>query len=549
MPKASQERAAPRRTGPASALQLLLIWAFVSAVLVFAHASLLRLPYYWDEAGYYIPAAYDFFRTGTLIPFSTLTNAHPPGLSLYLAAAWKLFGFAPLVTRVAMCLAAATALVAVYRIVLDALESHTAAAAVTLLTAAYPVWFTQSSLAHADTLAAAATLWGLRFACSGAASQRSVRSIRRSVWAAALCFTLAGLTKEIAIGTPLALASWELIGLLRRSVRSRPLVWPRIERAFALMTPVLPLATWFAYHRWRTGFMFGNPEYLRYNASATLSGTRILLALAHRVLHLTAHLNLFVPVAVALGSLLLPVLPMRGRLHRDLLLQLWVVIVANALLFSVLGGALLTRYLLPVYPLVLLLAFSAVYARFRHWAWFVVLGTAAFVGGLMLPPPYRVAPEDTLSYRDAIVLEQEAIAVVETSYPHSTVLSAWPVTDGLRKPELGYVHAPVAVVPIDNFSLPALQALVVAGPRGERQSYSTAIVFSTKYAPPGLSLSLGRWGEQQEERYFALHHDLDAQSVAQLLGGSVVWQQHRGGLWASVLRFDHPQLTRLAPLL
>jgi len=31
-----------------------------------------------DEAGYYIPAAWDFFRTGSLIPITTLTNAHPP---------------------------------------------------------------------------------------------------------------------------------------------------------------------------------------------------------------------------------------------------------------------------------------------------------------------------------------------------------------------------------------------------------------------------------------------------------------------------------------
>ena len=31
-----------------------------------SHYRLLRLPYFWDEAGYYIPAAWDFFRLGTL---------------------------------------------------------------------------------------------------------------------------------------------------------------------------------------------------------------------------------------------------------------------------------------------------------------------------------------------------------------------------------------------------------------------------------------------------------------------------------------------------
>ena len=86
------------------------------AALVAAHWPLLRLPYYWDEAGYYIPAAYDFLRRGTLIPYSTLSNAHPPLPSVYLAAWWRLDGFSPFVTRIAMCLAAALALSAGYRV-------------------------------------------------------------------------------------------------------------------------------------------------------------------------------------------------------------------------------------------------------------------------------------------------------------------------------------------------------------------------------------------------------------------------------------------------
>ena len=57
-----------------------------------SHFSLLALPYYWDEAGYYIPAAWDFFRTGSLIPITTLSNAHPPLPSIYLALWWKALG-------------------------------------------------------------------------------------------------------------------------------------------------------------------------------------------------------------------------------------------------------------------------------------------------------------------------------------------------------------------------------------------------------------------------------------------------------------------------
>ena len=70
---------------------------------------LLRLPYFWDEGGYYIPAAWDFFRTGTLIPFSTVTNAHPPLPSILLAGWWHLSGFVPSGTRTFICMIAAAA--------------------------------------------------------------------------------------------------------------------------------------------------------------------------------------------------------------------------------------------------------------------------------------------------------------------------------------------------------------------------------------------------------------------------------------------------------
>src|ERR1700749_3940302 len=90
---------------------------FLTFVAIFlAHWPLLRLPYYWDEAGYYIPAAYDFFRTGSLIPYSTLSNAHPPLPSIYPALWGHASGYLPAVTRIAMCFVTAIALLGVYRL-------------------------------------------------------------------------------------------------------------------------------------------------------------------------------------------------------------------------------------------------------------------------------------------------------------------------------------------------------------------------------------------------------------------------------------------------
>src|SRR5450755_295008 len=132
------------------------------AAVYLSHLTLLRLPYFWDEGGYYIPAAWDFFRTGTLIPVTTVTNAHPPLPSILLAGWWHLSGFVPSGTRTFICMVAAAALLAVFRLSRNLLGTA-AAVATTLLTATYPIWYAQSTLAHADIFAAAFTLWGLSF--------------------------------------------------------------------------------------------------------------------------------------------------------------------------------------------------------------------------------------------------------------------------------------------------------------------------------------------------------------------------------------------------
>ncbi len=505
------------------------LWAVFPIILVAviaAHGPLLRLPYYWDEAGYYIPAAYDFFRTGSLIPFSTLSNAHPPLPSIYLAALWKLFGFSPLVTRVGMCCVAAVALTATWRLAVVTTGKESVAAATVGLTAIYPVFFAQSSLAHADVFAAAATLWAIVFLLSES---------RSGIWLAAICFSLAALSKETAIVTPLAVAGWELWLAVKFRARNN------LARAAILCLPAIPLALWYLYHWHKTGFIFGNPEYLRYNATATLTPLRVLIAFGHRLLHITAHMNLFVPVLLMLACMLLAPLKeddggLRRRVSFGVQALFYVVILVNLVLFSILGGALLTRYLLPLYPLMILLCVNTFRRRLKQWPALVALSAVAFIAGLFVNPPYRFAPEDNLAYRDVILLHQAAIAQILEHYPHSVVLTAWPATDELSKPELGYVRDPIPVVAIDNFSFAQIQkAREIADP------YTAAFVFSTKYDPPHLPFSLGRRNEAIDTRFFDFHHDLAPAVIARILDGSVTWQAERRGQWAAVLHFNGPQ--------
>ena len=518
----------PRLDAP---LPLWMIFPVIFAALYASHFTLLRVPYYWDEAGYYIPAAWDFFRTNALIPTSTLSNAHPPLPSIYLALWWGISGFYPEVTREAVLIVAALGLLAVWRLAMRVVGVASVAFWTVLLTGLYPIWFSQSSLANADIFAAACSLWGLVYALPGRG---------RVPWAAALWFSAAALCKETSIIIPITLAAVNVaegfrLGAPARSRLLRETIW--------LPGCILPLAAWYIYHYTRTGFLFGNPAYLRYNAEATLTPLRIAAAFVHRVAHLTLHMNLFVPVLMAFAALLLEPRPDASGHDRAALgplvqLRIFFLLLANAALFSVLGGALLTRYLLPMYPLVLLLAVSTFYRRVRFWHGLALLSAGAFLAGLFINPPYGFAPEDNLAYARVVRMHQAGIAEMTKLYPGATVLSAWPMTDELTRPELGYVKQPWDVCAIDDFS-----AAQISRAAQEPQAYSAALVFSTKYDPSSPLLRFG--GEALDERYFGLHHDLPPELISRELGGTLVWKRANDNMWIALIRFDRQVEARL----
>ncbi|MFZ0744379.1 MAG: glycosyltransferase [Terracidiphilus sp.] len=513
----------PRLDAP---LPAWMIFPVIFVALYVTHFTLLRLPYYWDEAGYYIPAAWDFFRTGSLIPTTTLSNAHPPLPSIYLALWWKLSGYFPEVTREAVLMVASLGLLAIWRLAQRVAGSAMVAFWTVVLTAIYPIWFVQSTLAQADIFAAACTLWGLVYA---------LPDRERKPWAAALWFIAAALCKETAIAVPLTLAVVFVVEGFRAGKPSRYRLWR--ESAW-LASCVVPLAGWYVWHYAKTGYFFGNPEYWRYNAEATMTPLRILVAFGYRVLHLTAHMNMFVPVLMTFAALMLNPRPdaeghERAAISSAVLWRIFFLLLVNALLFSVLGGALLTRYLLPMYPLVLVVAVSTFYRRVPYWHGLALFSAAAFVAGLFINPPYRFAPEDNLEYARVVRLDEAGIAQLNKHYRGATVLSAWPVTDELTKPELGYLKEPYEVFRLEDFTLGQIDRAAA-----EPGRYSAALVFSTKYDPPSLPLSLGSKSEALDERYFGLHHDLPPEVIAAKLGGKMVWEGEDHEMWIALIRFN-----------
>src|ERR1041385_1059248 len=205
------------------------------------HAPLLRLPFFWDEAGFYVPAAYDLVHSHSVIAMTTLDTGHPPLSAAYLALWFTVSGWKPAVARVAMLLLAAFALTNVF-LLARRLAATGVAVATTIATAVYPIFFVQSSLTHADLTAAAFTLWGIRL------------YIERRVLPSQFAFCLAVLSKETAIITPLAFALWEMLPHRDDSGRSR------FQRAAIPLIPILPLLGWLIYHHHATGRFFGRSE-------------------------------------------------------------------------------------------------------------------------------------------------------------------------------------------------------------------------------------------------------------------------------------------------
>lgn len=509
------------------------------------HWPLLRLPYFWDEAGYYVPAARDLLLTGSLIPFTTPSNAHPPLVMAWLALWWKIFGYAPVVTRTAMLAIAAFGLTGLFRLARRLANTDVAIASV-ICTALYPVFFAQSSLAHVDMAAAAFTFWALD-------------AYFANKWGAmAMWFSLAVLAKETAILAPAALFLWEVIWTLVPSLarvipseaglpaggQSRTVEEPafRFSKLASLAAPIIPLALWYAYHHSRTGFVFGNPEFFRYNVAATTNPLRIFLALLMRLYQTLGYMNLFVLTLLAAYAMRRPALQdgaeMRSRIAIPHQLALLAVIAAYVLALSVIGGAVLARYMLPVVPLVIIILVSTLWRRLSWWRAAICCAAIAFVAGWFINPPHGFSPEDNLAYSDFVRIHQGAAEFLAHRYPHARILTAWPANDELSQPFLGYVSQPMKVLRIEDFTAEELLATRDQMSYDQAERFDVAFVFSTKYDPPRNWFEHWQRWQRWKMRFFGYHRDVPPEAAAQILGGRLVYSEHRHGEWGAVIEME-----------
>jgi hypothetical protein len=426
--------------------------AAIAAIVFITHASLCRVPFYWDELGQFVPASLDLYRLGRWIPVTTIPNIHPPGLMAYLAVFWHITGYSIVWTRVAMLLLASCGVFFAFLLAIVLARGTTGFPAFTALMflCLSPLFFAQAMMAQLDMPAMVLTCLALLLFLKG--------YLRRC---ALVCVALV-LVKETGIVAPMVFGLWLLIER-------------RWKEALLFIAPLLPFGIWLVALHQATGNWAGNDSFAAYNAVYSLNPVRFVLALLRRLYYL------FIGSGHFIGTIALIYAVRRTDIFRSRAWRLCALFAAlHVLMVSLFGGAVLERYLLPVIPLLYIsfaVALSALSTRWRM-AGSLTLFTS-LIAANFINPVYPFPFENNLAYVSFVTLNQQAAGFVENIYPGSVIATTFPIAGALRRPDFGYVRKPLKVHEVDNFQAASIASLVADPP-------DVLILYSVAWDPLAL---------------------------------------------------------------
>jgi hypothetical protein len=451
-------------------------------VLLLTHAPVLDLPYFWDELGQFVPAALDIQRDGAWVPKSTLPNVHPPGAMAYLASVWSVFGYSVTITRIAMLALAAAGVLGTFLLAIELCRDTSGAPALSavLLLLASPLFWAQSMMAQLDMPAMVFTMFGLLLFLQ-----------ERYLASAAVC-TLLVLTKETSIVVPAVLGAC----LLRER---------RMGAALWFVMPALGLAAWLLVLYKVTGHIFGNPEFTHYNTTFQFHPVRMPLTIVRRLFYI------FVDNFHFVGTIAIWVAWNRTRLFRSREWRVvFVVGTLQTIVVSVLGGAALERYLMPVIPLfyIATAAVLTTLTRVRR-----LQATAVMTAGLTLcifvSSPLAYPFENNSAFVTFVRLQQKAAEVLEARYSPHKIYSAWPLPDALRRPEFGYVTRPLRVSGLPNFDPDTVL---------EHAASADVLVIYSRTWEPRWGLLQFSWIQQFLGHYYFYKPQITGEEIMRSLG-------------------------------
>ena len=491
--------------------QTYLIFFGLFALLLFlSHLPLINLPYFWDEATQYIPTALDLFHDGAWIPHSVTPSVHPPGVMAYLAVFWKIAGCNPVVTRSAMLLLASLGVLAAFLLAIALLRESrgTPALLAAALLCASPVFFAQAMLAQLDMPAMVFTTLALLLFL-----QNKIRA------SAAVCVALL-LMKETGLVVPLVFAGW-----LAYERRWRDAAWYA-----ASATAVFG---WLAVLKLGTGYWMGNQGFAEYNLFYPLHPVRLSVSLLRRMYYLFGanfHWVGFIAIIYAWRKSTL----FSSRSWK----VAWLLAGANVLAVTMLGGAVLERYILPVMPIV----YTAMAAGItmlpkipqRVCAAVLLVGVAA---ANFINPPYPFPYENNLAFADFLKLQMDAADYVEHWYPDAQVSTASPTIFELTRPELGFVKQRMNVQYIRNFSPAVLDTV-------DWNNVQVLVAFSRSWDPP-ISFMHSELVQRFWRKFFGAMSNAGLRDVRTRVPFPIEQHMQRRGQWVDI--YVNPKTPRTGP--
>ena len=478
-------------TAASPARNALLVSAVIALFVFLSHAAFLNLPFYWDELGQFVPASLDLFQSGAWIPHSTLANVHPPGVMAYLAGVWSITGYSIAATRLAMLgLAALGAVITLGLAIRMGLPWNAAILAAGFL-ATCPLFFAQSMMAELDMPAMVFFVLALEL------------FLEDRIPAAAFACTVLVLVKETGLVAPAWFCVW-----LWRERRRREALW--------FLLPLAPLIIWLIALRRGTGHWFGNAAFTQYNVWYPLHPVRLTLALLRRLYYL------FCGTGHWIGAVASIIAWRRTTLFRT---RSWRIAgglaVSHVLLVSVLGGAVLERYLVPVLPILYIAFAAAIWLLAPRWR---ILSAASLAAALLLAnfvnPPYPFPFENNLAFTDFVRLDAEAAQYLETRFPAARIATMFPLASAYRRPEFGYVHHPLNIREISDFRAATVAPLA-------RENVEVFVLYSGTWDPMGL-MQNAAWTEFLR-RYYDYEPPVDRNQMRVLLGARPVARWTRRG--------------------
>ena len=408
------------------------IVAVLAALVFLSKLPVLSVPFYWDEMAW-VSQAHWLAQGSLLRALPGLRGAsaffgHTPGLHLALAALAQVFGFSIVLAHLIPVTFAAVGVVFTYllgRALFDARAGVLAALGLFLS----PIYFAQAGMFLGDLPVAALGVASVYF------------GVRGWYWRFVACASCMVLLKETAIAVVVAVLLYRLLTGGSIAERARELVtWsvPLIVVGLFASWQKLMTGRWFFIYpqHWTVDLFVPTPAMVRYQLA-----------------EITEWLFVDQGRWVFTAAIALNLIRHRAARRRPELWLLALITLLSGYAFAVMY--LLPRYLLPALPMVYVLGAWSLLELFETPAAKATAATVAvvFMIWTLTHQPLVGNAEFNPRYLDVVAVHQEMDAFVAAEHPNARVLTAWPHTQELSQPELGYVRQRVHVVPFNGGSM------------------------------------------------------------------------------------------------